>query len=57
MPSLAHKVLKKPAIEDSRLQRICEKVEARERLSFDDGVAMFRSGDILARGYLANVVR
>jgi len=57
MPSLAHKVLKKPAIEDSRLQRICEKVEARERLSFEDGVAMFRSGDILALGYLANLVR
>jgi aminodeoxyfutalosine synthase len=57
MTSLAHKVLKKPAIEDRRLQEISEKVEAHERLSFDDGVAMFRSSDILALGYLANLVR
>jgi aminodeoxyfutalosine synthase len=57
MPSLAHKVLKKPVIEDRRLHEISEKVEARERLSFEDGVAMFRSGDILALGYLANLVR
>ncbi len=57
MTSLAHQVLKKPVIEDRRLQQIFEKVEARERLSFEDGVAMFRSGDILALGYLANLVR
>jgi len=57
MTSPAHKVSKKPAIEDRRLQPIYEKVEANERLSFDDGVTMFRSGDILALGYLANLVR
>ena len=28
-----------------------------ERLSFDDGVALYRSGDILAVGWLANLVR
>jgi aminodeoxyfutalosine synthase len=44
-------------IEDSRLLPIRRKVEAGERLSFDDGVALYRTSDILALGYLANVVR
>ena len=44
-------------IEDSRLRPILEKVEAGERLQYDDGVALFRSSDILATGYLANIVR
>jgi aminodeoxyfutalosine synthase len=44
-------------IEDSRLLPIRTKVEAGERLSFDDGVALYRTGDILALGYLANIVR
>jgi aminodeoxyfutalosine synthase len=57
MTSLTHNVLKKPTIEDRRLQTIYEKVEASERLSFDDGVAMFRSGDILSLGYMASLVR
>jgi aminodeoxyfutalosine synthase len=43
--------------QDLRLQPIAEKVMARERLSFDDGVALYRSGDILAVGWLANAVR
>jgi aminodeoxyfutalosine synthase len=46
-----------PAIEDRRLRPILEKVEARERLSFEDGVTMFRSQDILALGYMANLQR
>ncbi len=46
-----------PVIEDVRLRAICEKVEAGERLSYEDGVAMFRSSDILALGYMANRVR
>ncbi|MFL6450307.1 MAG: aminofutalosine synthase MqnE [Bryobacteraceae bacterium] len=46
-----------PVIEDRRLRPILEKVESRERLSFEDGVAMFRSHDILALGYMANLVR
>ena len=46
-----------PTIEDRRLRTILEKVEARERLSYADGIAMFRSSDILALGYMANVVR
>ncbi len=46
-----------PVIEDSRLQSVREKVEAGERLSFDDGVALYQSSDLLALGYLANLVR
>ena len=57
MTSLSHNILKQPVIEDRRLHSILEKVEAGERLSFDDGVAMYRSGDILALGHMANLVR
>jgi len=44
-------------IDDARLLPIRDKVEAGERLSFDDGVALYRSQDILALGYMANLVR
>src|SRR5471032_73579 len=44
-------------IDDPRLVPIRGKVEAGERLSFDDGLALDRSNDILALGYLANLVR
>ena len=44
-------------IEDSKLRPILEKVEAAERLSYQDGVALYRSADILALGYMANLVR
>jgi aminodeoxyfutalosine synthase len=50
-------VLNPPAIEDKRLKSILQKVEAGERLSYEDGVAMFRSPDILALGYMANLAR
>ena len=43
--------------DDARLLPVSEKVLAAERLSFDDGVALYRSGDILAVGWLANHVR
>ena len=43
--------------DDQRLHPIAEKVEAGERLSFDDGVALYRSPDFLAVGWLANRVR
>jgi aminodeoxyfutalosine synthase len=36
------------------LSDIAEKVEARERLSFEDGVALFHSTDLLALGWIAN---
>src|SRR5437868_4954591 len=43
--------------DDPALRPIATKVEARERLNFDDGLALYRSGDILAVGWLANSVR
>jgi aminodeoxyfutalosine synthase len=43
--------------DDRRLQPIADKVMAEQRLSFDDGVTLYRSGDILAVGWLANLVR
>jgi aminodeoxyfutalosine synthase len=43
--------------DDARLNPIAEKVLARERLTFDDGIALFCSPDILAIGWLANHVR
>ncbi len=46
-----------PHFEDSRLLPIRDKVLAAERLSFDDGLTLFRSSDILGVGWLANVVR
>ena len=36
---------------------ILDKVKAKERLSFDDGLLLYNSTDILAIGYLANIVR
>src|ERR1700692_1537587 len=44
-------------IEDGRLRPILEKVEAGARLDFNDGIALFRTPDILATGYMANLVR
>jgi aminodeoxyfutalosine synthase len=46
-----------PTIDDVRLQPILAKVERGDRLSFDDGITMYRSPDILALGYMANIVR
>src|SRR5215472_5396185 len=43
--------------DDPALLSIRQKVEAGERLSFDDGLALFRTTDILGVGYLANIVR
>src|SRR5213079_293552 len=44
-------------IEDRRLLPVRDKVLAGERLSFEDGLALYRSNDILSLGYLANIVR
>ncbi len=44
-------------IDDSRLKPIFEKVESGVRLSYDDGLALYRSSDLLAVGYMANIVR
>ncbi|HYL10901.1 MAG TPA: aminofutalosine synthase MqnE [Candidatus Acidoferrales bacterium] len=44
-------------INDARLQPVAEKVLAGERLNFDDGIALYRTPDLLAVGWLANSVR
>jgi aminodeoxyfutalosine synthase len=41
-------------IKSAGLQTIAEKVDAKERLSFEDGVALFNSTDLLALGWIAN---
>jgi aminodeoxyfutalosine synthase len=43
--------------DDASLQPIAAKVLAGERLSAEDGHTLYRSGDILAVGWLANLVR
>jgi aminodeoxyfutalosine synthase len=43
--------------DDARLKPICEKVLGGERLTFDDALALYSSGDILALGWMANYVR
>ncbi len=43
--------------DDPRLQPIHDKVMAQERLSADDALTLYRTGDILAIGWLANHVR
>jgi aminodeoxyfutalosine synthase len=44
-------------ITDTRLEPIAQKVLAGERLSADDGLALYQSHDLLAIGWLANHVR
>ena len=46
-----------PVIEDARLTAILDKIEQGVRLDFEDGVALYRTTDILALGYMANLVR
>jgi aminodeoxyfutalosine synthase len=56
-PPQAHSQTRPFQTGDARLQPIAEKVLAGERLSFEDGLALYRSADILAVGWLANSVR
>ena len=42
---------------DARLAEIADKVQAGERLSFDDGLYLDQEADLLALGSLANLVR
>src|SRR5712692_3853420 len=44
-------------IDDARLEPIAGKVLAGERLGLDDGIALYRSNDLLAIGWLGNYVR
>ena len=43
--------------DDARLQPIADKVLAGQRLDLRDGVMLYRTGDVLAVGWLANLVR
>jgi aminodeoxyfutalosine synthase len=42
---------------DSVIHRIKQKVERGERLSFQDGITLYRSGDLIGLGRLADLVR
>lgn len=42
---------------DKSLKKIEQKVLTQQRLSYEDGVTMFCSNDLLGLGYLANIVR
>src|SRR6202451_2501956 len=44
-------------VNDARLQPVAAKVLAGERLSAEDGIALYESHDLLAVGWLANFVR
>jgi len=44
-------------INDNNLNKILEKVECSKRLSFEDGMTLYDSDDILTVGWLANIVR
>jgi len=46
-----------PFFQDPELIPLYDKVTARERLSGEDGVTLYRSRDLLGVGYLANLVR
>jgi aminodeoxyfutalosine synthase len=46
-----------PTITDQRLRPIADKVLAGQRLTADDGIALYRSPDLLALGWLANYTR
>src|SRR3954470_1334813 len=43
--------------QDAALSAVAEKVFAGQRLSFEDGVALYRTPDLLGLGQLANHVR
>ncbi len=43
--------------DDPALKPVARKVELGERLSYEDGLALYRTGDILALGWMANLVR
>jgi len=46
-----------PIFEDPRLKPICAKVEGGGRLSFEDGLTLYRSTDLLGVGWMANLAR
>ncbi len=46
-----------PTFHDPRLEPIRHKVEAQERLSYEDGITLYRTPDLLGVGWMANQVR
>src|SRR3981081_4331123 len=46
-----------PSFEAPRLEAIRPKVAAGERLSYQDGMAIYRTPDLLSVGWMANQVR
>ena len=44
-------------VQEAGLGAILDKVRANERLSIEDGVKLYKSDNILALGYMANIVR
>jgi aminodeoxyfutalosine synthase len=46
-----------PVFEDPRLEAIRAKVEARQRLTAEDGLTLYATPDLLGVGWLANRVR
>ena len=51
-------ILNMPVIfDDRRLEPIHEKVQAQARLSYEDGLTLYRTHDLLGLGALANMVR
>lgn len=44
-------------IDDVQLRPVAEKVQAGKRLNYDEGIALYRSSDLMTIGYLANHVR
>jgi aminodeoxyfutalosine synthase len=44
-------------IEDQRLKPILDKAAAGTRLDYEDGLTLYRTSDLLAVGYMANLVR
>jgi len=53
MPGTAHSF----QTDDPRLKPVADKVMAGQRLEADDALALYASGDVLAVGWLANLVR
>ncbi|QTN38774.1 aminofutalosine synthase MqnE [Cryomorphaceae bacterium] len=54
-PASIEAILKAPL--DSDLKTIAEKVKAKERITFDEGVLLFEKGDLGYLGALANFIR
>ncbi len=50
-------MLIEPKIKESGLENVCRKIQQEERLSFEDGIKLYNSNDLLSLGYMANMIR